>query len=927
LPVKATKPIELQCDYRNTPIGVDKLAPSLSWKLDKAAIGKLQKAYQIQVATSRVALENDSPDLWDSQRVESANAQNISYQGEPLLSRQVCYWRVRVKCQGDTDFGAWSSIAHWEMALLKPTDWTAHWIRGKAVPPVKANDALNAWMYAAAHVDDVTFQNRPSDWKPETILPKEAERLQAMETATWLRKDFTIQKKVVKARLYSTAAGYGDFYLNGNKLGKRIFNPAQTDFEKRILYDIDVLDDALQPGDHTLAAHLGQGFYGQNAGFVTDRFFYGRPTIIAQLELTYADGSSETIVTDASWHTHPSAVIKNNIYAGEVFDARKYQSDWNRPTDNSAARKKGNAEIVDPSPTKLLVMQTQAPIQIDRRIDAVEILNPAPGVWVFDFGQNFTGFVELNTDLLESGPGDAVWLRYAEWANSDGRIGMASGGGFATRVNQVDTYIRGDGFQGIWNPAFSWHGFRYVEVTGLKKKPELDLLVGCLVRSAVERVGTFKSSDEHLNRIHETALWTYESNLIGIPSDCPIRERCGWTGDAHAALTLSNYNYDMALFWEKYLGDFRTNSSISPSIVPGKRAGGKNPDWPVAQVLIATEHYLFHNDLSIIRDYYPRLCEFMDYFKGLQNKNGIIAKGYGDWCDPVRKPGDERVGGAGKPQQTTPAITTSALFIKACQDMQLLANALGESDKANQYSQWEHEAIKAFNQAFYKDQEASYGSQTADSMALCFEIVPGPKRASVAAALNRNVREEWNGHASVGALGHRWLYPALADNGYVDTAYEIFHAKGHPGYHYLFDELNGTSLWERKGAFNPKAMEQPLRSLSHPFQGGYDAWFYMGLGGIRPDSQHPGFKRIVLNPSFPKGLDWVDVSYRSTYGNIHSRWERKADLVIWDIQLPPNTSGRLQLPKDLATRLIKTPTSNDNDNILLSGKHRLQFKQ
>ena len=884
-------PVDLRCDHRSDPVGVEKAHPPLAWRIDSEIPGVMQEAYQIQVASSAEALLAGEPDLWDTGRIASGVSLGIPYGGKERSSREAAYWRVRIWTKGAEGPGDWSDVARWEMALLEPEDWRASWIRGPEVDPVSETDALRAWMYGAAYIrgegpTGSEPQRRPSDWEPGVELSENAERLRALEPATWLRKEFAIEKEVVRARLYSTAAGYADFYLNGEKIAERIRNPGQTDFEKRILYDIDVLDGSLEPGSHTLSAHLGQGFYGQNAGFSPTQFFYGRPAIIAQLEIDYADGTSETLVSDGSWETHPSRVVKNNIFAGEVYDAtRSMEGTW------------AAAEVLETSPTERLEMQALPPVKAIKPVEPVELLQPAPGVWVFDFGQNFTGYVEMDLSRLGLPEGEAVWLRFAEWSDDEGNIGMNSGGGWATRVNQVDAYIAGRESSGKWRPSFTWHGFRYVEVTGLEQEPDLELLTGYLVRSAVPVAGTFHSSSEHLNRVHRTALWTYESNLVSIPMDCPIRERCGWTGDAHAALTYSNFNYDMALFWEKYLGDFRTNERINPAIVPGKRQGVGHVDWPLAQVLIAGEHYRFHSGTEVVRDHYAQLLEFMDHFDG-RRTDGIVSDGYGDWCDPVRTPGDERVGGAGRPQQTPPVKTSTALFVKSCLVMEELAHLMNDQANAAKFASWRGDSIEAFHREFFDAEAGSYGSQTADAMALSFGIVPDDLRATVAEALNRDVLENWNGHASVGALGHRWLYPALADNGYADTALGTFFAEGHPGFSYLFDELNGTSLWERKGAFNPATMEEPNRSLSHPFQGGYDAWFYLGLGGIRPDWSAPGFKRVVLKPAFPDALDWVEVDYPSGYGLIRSHWKREGNELEWTVNIPPNTSATLALRRD-----------------------------
>lgn len=892
------EPTRLICEWQVNPLNVERPAPRLSWR------SKLhrQVAYQIQVASSEALLATATPDLWDSGKVQSSVSLNISYAGKPLGSRQSCHWRIRVWGGDEGSPGPWSAAAKWEMGLLNAADWKAKWIRAAAPLPAKRSAVLDRWLELAGNSIDKNGDAQTTGLR----------RLRKVLPATWFRKSLEIRKPVAKARLYSTAAGYVEIYLDGRRIGDRVMNPAQTDFQKRILYDVDAIEGLLEPGEHTFSAHLGEGFYGQSVAF-NPKLSYGVPLFFMQLEITYVDGSSEVMVTNDSWLTHASPVIKSNVYAGEVFDSSLDIHDWSGSLSPQELEAWSPAVESETSPTERLEAQLLPPVMRVREVAPIAILNPQPNVWVFDFGQNFTGVPTLDLSKLALPAGRAINLRYSEWADGEGNINQLSDGAFATTVHQVDCYISDGEASQSWTPSFTWHGFRYVEVTGLVARPSLGLLTGHLVRSGVSRRGTFMSSDPHLNRVHETALWTYESNLVSIPSDCPIRERCGWTGDAHATVTMSNCNFDMAAFWEKYLGDFGTSPHKSPSIVPGQRTSNSSPDWAVAQVLIAWEHYLNYGDKQTLRAHYPRLQTFIKHYHW-QQKDGLFTVGYGDWCDPVRVPGTPRVGGAGKPQWTTPSITTTALFVHASNVMARIAGVLGDSDSADRYQVWSRVSARAFHEKFFDTGQKSYGSQTADSMALSFGIVPAKIRNAVARSLNRDVLENWNGHASVGALGHRWLYPALADAGYASTALGTFHAKGHPGFHYLFDDLKGTTLWERKGAFDPATMPAPDRSLSHPFQGGYDAWFFQGLGGIRPDWTNPGYQHFLLRPVFPIGLDWVQVELESPYGLIKSHWKRNGGEVVWSIVVPPNTTATIKL----------TGTSLDK-KLLPAGKHVLRI--
>jgi alpha-L-rhamnosidase len=446
-----------------------------------------------------------------------------------------------------------------------------------------------------------------------------------------------------------------------------------------------------------------------------------------------------------------------------------------------------------------------------------------------------------------------------------------------------------------WTAKFTWRGFRYVEITGLTKPPSLDVISARLVRSDVKRVGHFSSSDPLINRIHQTALWSYESNLISVPLDCPNREKAGWTGDAHATLITGNYNFNMDTFWQKYLGDFKTARHIAPAVVPGKRTVGKKLDWAVAEVFIAWEHYRHHGDTQLLTSQYQSLLEYMD-FGETQLSNYLLKKGYGDWCDPVVAPGTPRVKGRGVPQHTSTTVTSSALFARAADLMSRMATVLDKPAVQQRFNTLFKNIRSHFHQHLYNEQTGHYGSQTADAMALRFNLTPDHLKQSVADRLAQDVSQTWNGHSSVGALGQTWLYRALSDYGHTDTAFNIFKAKGYPGFSYLFDEINGTTLWERKGAFDPSLGKAPDRSLNHPFHGGYDGWFYEGLGGIRTLDDTVGYQDFALAPVFPKALNKVSVSHVTGYGEIKSEWQRHGNVIKWQVTIPNNTSAEITLP-------------------------------
>ena len=862
----------LRCEYRVNPLAVNPVNPRLSWNLESNQRGQRQTAYRILVAGSEANLAANKGDLWDTGKVNSDESVQVVYAGRKLSSRMRYYWKVRV-WDKDGKASAWSRPVVWKIGLLENADWKGSWI---------------------------------------TIGPRQNE-----DAAPTLRREFTLKKPVEQAYIYVCGLGYYELYINGGKIGDNVLDPAQTDYEQRTFYVPYDVTDKLKQSHNAIGVILGDGWYNQNKVWqkgihkVEGGTVYGRPKLLLQLEITYTDGSIETVVTDGKWKAATGPIVANNVYAGETYDARLERPGWAGAGFDESDW--SNAVLTE-MPGGKLVSQMLPAIKRIKTIKPVGIINPSPGVYVYDMGQNFAGWARLK---VKASAGTAIKLRFAEALAPDGSIDPASTGPDATGVVQTDIYICKGGGTEVWQPRFTYHGFRYVEMTGFEGKPSLDNLEGIVVHTAVEPAGHFQCSDEMLNRIHQAAIWTQVSNLHGVPTDCPARERCGWLGDTQVTAEMSIYNFDMALFWTKYIGDIRTAASgqyettrygtgfhtryigtkkagIPTMVAPGRRGRAEaSPDWGTAIVQLPWYLYLYYGDESILRQYYSGMKQWVDHLHQLA-KNGIVTQGLGDWCPP---------GGNSKMQCPIPLTSTAYYYF----DVKILADTariLGKTDDAAHYRKLSAEIRTAFINKFLDKEQATYGCQTADAFALYLGLVPEGKADDIANSLVRDVVEKHDGHLSTGIHGLRHLYWALSHYGHSDVAYQILTQITFPSFAEMFAR-GATTLWE---TMMPSASDGrlPDGSHNHPMQGGFDAWFYSGVAGINPTSKSPGFKHIVLQPRLIKQLQWAGASYRSMYGLIESKWRNEEDIFQWRITIPPNTTATVYVPTKNADNVTES---------------------
>ncbi len=868
-------PDDLVCEYTTNPSVIESQHPHLSWKLKSNERNQVQTSYEILVSSSEDKLERGIADVWSSGIVNSAQSQHVIYNGPLLHTGNKYYWRVRV---GDkhSNISPWSETASWEMGLLNPGDWKGEWIGYET------------------------------------------------ETAPLFRKEFSIKKSVQRATAYICGLGYYELRVNGKKISDHVLDPGQTDYELRAFYVVHDVTRNLIQGHNALGVELGNGFYNQtavnSAHFGWGDVVYGKPRFIAQVHIRFNDGSDTLIVSDTGWKASEGPTTFNNVYVGDFYDARLEQDGWDMAGFNDSG---WDQAIPMDSPGRKLVSQKLQPIKSMQTLRPVKIDNTRQGVYVYDMGQNFAGWAKLN---LKAPEGTEITLRYSEEIFENGDINLASCGGYATFVVQTDKYIcKGSGEKEVWEPHFTYHGFRYVEMTGYPGTPALDNLEGKVVYSSLEKTGSFSCSDTMFNKVHKAAWWTLTSNIHSILEDCPHREKCGWLGDIMPEVLM--LNLDAPLLVSKIERDIETSrleqkpgkkndgpvdyEGIPWDVSPGRRVGGHAADWCSKYIQLPWFMYLYYGDISLAEEHWEGMTRFMTHLGNIA-KDHIIYEGYGDMFQP----------GSIMPKNPPNELTTSALYYYNCIIMASLARVLEYEDEAMKYENLSIKIKEAFNEKFYDQEKNWYGSQTATAMAIEFGLVPGKDVSMAAKELARDIMENHNGHFSTGQMGGRYLHEALSRNGYGHIAKIILNQTTYPSIGYLFAK-GATTFWESWGEEEIDENSSGVRSRNHPFQSGCDDWFFKGVGGINPDPENPGFKNIILKPELTGCLTAAQTSYQSIYGIIRSNWEMKNGDFTWYVSVPVNCTADVFLPATEPVNIFESGSplkdSKDVEIIGISG--------
>lgn len=877
-------PTYLRTEYKINPV-TDVPAPRLSWELTSPERNQIQTAYQILVASSPEKLTENGADLWNSGKVAGRATAQVPYAGKKLESRQIGYWKVRSWDKAGKP-GAWSEPARWEMGLLAKKDWQAQWI-GLDL------DSLGKG------------------------------KVYHLPPAPYLRREIKVKPGLRKARLYVTALGMYEFSVNGQKSGDDFLTPGWTDYDRRVYYQTYDVTSQLKPGTNVLASQLSYGWYAGYLGYAllvgnpVVRNFYGKvPLLKAQLEVEYADGETETFVTDNTWKMSQGALLESDLLNGETYDARLEWASWQKPGFNDKAWKK--AQIYPDRPGRLVQTYPGPPVKITGTLPVKSQTKRPDGAYVFDMGQNFAGIVRLQ---VKGRAGDTIRLRYGEKLFPDGRLMTEN----LRMARATDTYIlKGDAKGETWEPKFTYHGFQYVEISGLRDTPTAETLVGLAIGSDTPQVGTFETDNAMVNQLYSNIDWTQRANYVDIPTDCPQRdERMGWTADAQVYARSATYNRDVASFFTKWvvdLNDGQYEDGAYPLYAPRpnlRKTDSYSPGWMKAGIICPYEIYRSYGDTRIIEEGWVPMVHFMDFMENRSRGIYLFPEGtfkdlsprggFGDWLSFGKK--------------TPPDLLASFYFAHCADLMAEMAGATNKKDDQKRFSEMGQKIRKAIlnhyadNRGKFKTDTVPYGNgegyvdgqlgfvghtQTAYANAIYMNIVPQKSIAQAGDYLAELIRQN-GGKLATGFLGAKPLLPALSASGHSDVAYDLFLSKEFPSWG--FEVENGsTTIWERWDSYTKEdgfKYNAAMNSFNHYAFGAVCEWMFGNAAGIQP--AEPGFSRFIIRPEIdPQSgagrLNQLKATYRSINGLIESSWKKEADGLLMHVRVPVNTTAEVYVP-------------------------------
>ena len=708
--------------------------------------------------------------------------------------------------------------------------------------------------------------------------------------ARMLRKEFAVEKRVRRAMVYYSGLGLSELWLNGSKVGDHVLSPGLTDYDKHVLYESFDVTRLLTRGRNAVGLWLGNGrFFAPRLQIPTSTRTFGDPRAIVQLNIEYEDGSTASVVSDSSWHVTTAGPIRaNNEYDGEEYDARMELPNWSKPGFDESSWEPAQAVA---APTGTLVSQAAQPLRVIETLKPVSMKKLAPGIYIFDMGQNMVGWTRLRV----SGPkGSMVALRHAETLRPDGSLYTDN----LRSARAGDTYIlKGDGTE-VYEPRFTYHGFRYVEVTGFPGEPSAAALEGRVVHDDMERLADFTSSNELLNRIHKNMFWGIRGNYRSIPTDCTQRdERQGWLGDRSQVSRSESYMFDVAAFYTKWTRDLedsqRADGAISDVVPTYWPLYNDDLTWPSTLIFIPGMLYDQYGDRAPLEHAWPSMQKWLAHVRTYL-KDGLMPRDtYADWCVPPEDP--TLIHSKDPARITDSTLIATTYYFKLLTLMGRYARLLDKSVEAESLEREAGQVNGAFQKRFFKPASSIYdnGTQTSSILPLSFDMVPAEYRAAVVKSLVDRISAESHGHVGTGLVGAQWLMRTLSDNGHADVAYQIATQKTYPGWGYMA-ERGATTIWE---LWNGDTADPAMNSGNHVMQiGDLAVWMYEYLAGIRSDPQAPGFRHAIIRP-YPAGdLTFVKASHKTPYGTILSSWKRAGGVFTLDVAIPANTTATVWVP-------------------------------
>ena len=735
----------------------------------------------------------------------------------------------------------------------------------------------------------------------------------------FFRKEFNSDNAIEHAKLRITAAGYYNATINGKRIGKNVLDPAWTDFSKRIYYSEYDLTSLINDGDNCLGVSLGNGFYNPlplrmwgRRNLRTD-LTVGKPVFLAELIIKYKDGKSEEIVSDTTWKYAYGPIIKNSVYLGVVYDARKEIKGWDTPDFNDKLWKPAKT---GKNPGGQLQKAFFPPVQIIQKITPVEIFSPEPGLWIVDMGVNFTGTYKIK---LSGNRGDTVSFRFGERIYKDGKLNpMTSvigqikrkgiGGPGAPEIAwQTDSYIIGENAYAWYSPEFTYHTYRYIEIAGLDKKPQISDIIGLAIHTNVINDNSFSCSSELLNSIQEATERTFLANLISVQSDCPAREKFGYGGDINATSESFIYNFDMQTFYQKTIYDWvdAMNDSTFVDTAPFTGIRYCGISWESAFLITQYYLYLYYNNTEIIKEFYDLDNQWMDKVARI-HPDGIVDQGLSDHesLEPV-------------PVQ----LTGTCHYLQCARIMKKFASVMGDKVNEQKYEKLSNKLKNLVKVKFWdKPVKEKINRQTLFSTLLYHEIVPADEIDAAKDSLINAVQSGPSGHFSTGIFGTKYVLETLSEKVSPNAVYDIVNSTNYPGWGFMVDN-GATTIWE--------TWEESDNTYSncHPMFGTITEWYYRWLGGIRPDPENPGFKEFILAPSTPEGLEFVNCTYHSPYGQIVSNWKKEqSGNFCYEMKIPEGSIAKVILPMNQSQKIYLENKDNNFSLEKIEGLQTGNFK-
>ncbi len=833
----------LTVEHLTNPIGLDETQPKLGWLLTAKQRNVMQTAYEIEVSDN-VTMKGKP--VWQTGKVKTDASINIEYAGEKLQSGKRYFWRARVwdnkgKCSG------WSTVNYWQMALLNRTDWKAQWIES-----------------------DI----------------KEVKRL-----CPQFRKTFSTTKTIQSATAYITAHGMYEANINGKKVGDAFLTPGFTSYNKRLQYQTYDVTASLQKGENVIAVNVGNGWYRGYLGWVTQVNTWGdKLGLLLQLDITYTDGTKEQIITDKSWKSATGSIVTAEIYYGETIDANKETKGWK--TAGYDDSKWSGVTVADYKKDNLLSTYNE-PVRKHEVFKASKVITTPKGEKVLDYGQNLVGF---ETIRVNGKKGDTIRIYHAEVLDKAGNFYTEN----LRTATSVSTYILSGNGEEVFEPHFTFYGFRYIKIEGARGEIKPENFPAVALYSDMPKTGSFTTSNPLINQLQSNITWGQKGNFLDIPTDCPQRdERLGWTGDAHVFVRTAAYNRGVYNFFAKWMKDVAADQWedgrvpwVIPNIFTKSKKESGSTGWSDVSAIIPWNIFRAYGDKKILENQYPSMKKWVDYMKNKSVNNlwNTEKFHFGDWL--FFRPDDDKDGIAAI---TDKHMIAQCFFAHSTQMLINAAEELGKTDDVKLYTDLLAKVKKAYMDEYMTANGGLVSStQTAYVLALHFDMLPENLRQQAADRLVKNIRQYKN-HITTGFIGTPYICHVLSRYGHTDVAYQLLLQKTYPSWLYPVT-VGATTIWERWDAQKPNGNFQTseMNSFNHYAYGAIGDWMYRVAAGLREAA--PAYKQIVVQPHPGADFTYMKADLKTPYGNAASHWKIEGNQFIMEVEVPVNTTATIYIP-------------------------------